>query len=266
MSTIEQLREIEDEAQQVSKLYEIYNEDQRLKSKARRVEFLTTMKYINKYLTKGAKILDVGAGAGEYSLHYAKLGYEVDAIELSQNNIDVFKTKIRDDLNIRLIQGNALDLSVYEDSSFDIVLVFGPLYHLHNEADRQQCIKEAKRVCKENGVIFFAFISNDMVIISEFSTCDSDYFDNDNFDENFKIEDFPFVFFTVDKCRTMLSDGKINIIHEIASDGVSELLGAKINAMSDKGYEKYLQYHYYCCEKSEMLGHSSHLLFIGKKE
>lgn len=37
--------------------------------------------------------------------------------------------------------------------SFDIVLLFGPLYHLKNDADKQKCISEAKRVCKDGGKI-----------------------------------------------------------------------------------------------------------------
>lgn len=61
---------------------------------------------------------------------------------------------------ISLRQGNAIDLSIYDDKIFDIVLLFGPLYHLHKEDDRQKCISEAKRVCKDDGLIFFAFSFN----------------------------------------------------------------------------------------------------------
>ena len=38
----------------------------------------------------------------------------------------------------------------------------------------------------------------------------------------------------------------------------------KINAMDDESYAQYLRYHFYICEKPEMLGMSNHLLFIGK--
>ena len=51
---------------------------------------------------------------------------------------------------------------------------------------------------------------------------------------------------------------------DIASDGVSELLEDKINAMDEESYAQYLRYHFYICEKPEMLGMSNHLLFIGK--
>lgn len=109
--------------------------------------------------------------------------------------------------SVDLVQGNAMDLSRYEDKIFDIVLLFGPLYHLHKEADRQKCIAEAKRVCK---------------------------------------------------------DGGIQIEKEVASDGVSELLEDKINSLDEESFKQYLRYHFYVCEKPEMLGRSNHLLFIGR--
>ena len=58
----------------------------------------------------------------------------------------------------------------------------------------------------------------------------------------------------------------MDILREIAADGVSELLAGTINAMSEASYQEYLKYHFYCCEKPEMLGRSSHLLFVGRRK
>ncbi len=261
-----ELYNITDEIEQIQKTYEIFDEDSRLNhSPAARVEFLTTVRYIERYLTPGAKILDVGAGAGEYSLYFARKGYSVHALELSPNNINAFEKKITDSDDIRLVQGNAVDLGRYADESFDIVLVFGPLYHLHSEADRQRCIAEAKRVCKPGGKLFFAFIGNDMVFLTELCY-QQDYFACGDYDkETFALEDFPFVFHTVPECRKMLQTGGVHILHEVAADGASELLADKINAMDEENYDQYLRYHAYICEKPELLGMSNHLLFVGEK-
>lgn len=257
---------IEDETERIQKTYELFNEDIRLNhSKAARVEFLTNVRYIEKYLTPSAKILDIGAGAGEYSIYFARKGHSVCALELSENNINAFRQKLTPDDKIDLVQGNAVDLSRYEDNSFDIVLLFGPLYHLKKDEDKQKCIAEAKRVCKTTGKIFFAFISNDMVILTEFAY-NSDYFVTGDYDkETFLLEDFPFVFHTVDACRELLAAGKIKVIHEVASDGISELMSDKINEMNEASYEQYLRYHFYICEKKEFLGMTNHLLFVGEK-
>lgn len=262
----EQLSKIENESERVNRTYDIFNEDCRLNhSKAARVEFLTTVRYIEKYLKKGDKILDLGAGAGEYSLFFARKGYDVSALELADANIAAFRKKLAQKDKIDLVQGNALDLSRYADKSFDVVLLFGPLYHLEKDADKQKCIREAKRVCKDDGKLFFAFISNDFIFLTELAY-NADYFGNGDYDkETFRLHNFPFVFHTVDAARKLLWDGGIKILHEVASDGASELLAEKINKMCDDDYAQYLRYHFYTCEKPELLGMTNHLLFVGEK-
>ena len=58
----------------------------------------------------------------------------------------------------------------------------------------------------------------------------------------------------------------MKILNEVASDGMSELLAERINALDEQSYEQYLRYHFYVCEKPEMLGRSNHLLFATEKE
>ena len=256
-----------DDTELVQEVYQRYDEDSRLnKSQAARVEFLTTVRYIEKYLTPGAKILDVGAGAGEYSFYFARKGFHVSALELADANIAAFRAKMTEHDSIDLVQGNALDLSRYASESFDAVLLFGPLYHLHDEADKLRCIEEAKRVCKKGGKIFFAFISNDMVILT-MQQLHSDYLISGDYNkETFRLDDFPFVFHTPDHCRELLGKAGIQICHEVASDGASELLQELVNGLDEASYQQYLRYHFYICEKPEFLGMSNHLLFVGSRE
>ncbi len=255
----------EDDTALVQEVYRRFNEDTRLtKSKAAQVEFLTTVKYIEQYLKPGDQILDIGAGAGAYSLYFAQKGFQVYALELAGSNIAAFRAKLRPELPIDLVQGNALDLSRYGDNSFEIVLLLGPLYHLHNDIDKLQCIAEAKRVCKPGGKIFFAFITNDIVILT-MQQAHLDYLlEGDYNKETFRLDDFPYVFHTLPRCRELLAKGGIRICKEIASDGVSELLADMINGMDDATYQQYLRYHFYTCEKPEHLGMSNHLLFVGE--
>ena len=147
-----------------------------------------------------------------------------------------------------------------------IVLLFGPLYHLHDEADKLQCIKEAKRVCKPEGKVFFAFISNDIVILT-MQQAHPDYLLAGAYDkETFRLYDFPFVFHTVDAARELLQKAGIKVCHQVAADGISELLQETINGLDEASYQQYLRYHFYICEKPEFLGMSNHLLFVGKKK
>ena len=116
--------------------YNQYDEDGRLKRRYGQVEFITTNKYIHKHLKPGDKIIEIGAGTGAYSIPLAKEGYDVTAVELVEHNLDILKSKITDDMDIKAYQGNALDLSRFEDESFDVTLVLGPMYHLFTKEDK----------------------------------------------------------------------------------------------------------------------------------
>ena len=107
--------------------YNKFNEDKRLNTKHGNIEFITAINYINKYIKSGNKILDIGAGTGKYSIYFYNKGYDVTAIELVKHNLRVLQ---KNEPNIKALQGNALDLSIYSDDTFDVTLLFGPMYHL----------------------------------------------------------------------------------------------------------------------------------------
>ena len=94
------------------------DEDSRLRSRHGMVEYLTTMRYIEKYLFPGARIIEIGAGTGRYSHTLAQMGYQVDAVELIQHNIDVFQQNTQAGEQVTIRQGNALDLSGFADESY----------------------------------------------------------------------------------------------------------------------------------------------------
>ncbi|WP_346928671.1 class I SAM-dependent methyltransferase [Clostridium sp.] len=263
---IEDISKIEQESDRVSALYDIFNEGSRLSTKATQVEFLTTVRQIEKHLKPGMKILDLGAGTGEYSLYFARKGFNVTAIELVEKHVMQIKEKVNSSMAIEVFQGNAMDISMIKDKAYDIVLCFGPLYHLSKVEDRMKCIAEVKRVCKDEGKMFFTFISNDMVITTQTMLYDAEFLKGDNYNhDTFKVVDFPFVFHTVDQCRKLLRNSNLKITSEVAADGLSELLADKINNMDEESYKQWLNYHYYCCEKPEFLGASNHLLFVAEK-
>lgn len=171
-------------------------EDKRLQAdKAHQVEFLTTTRYIDKYLKPNDKILEVGAGTGVYSIYYAEKDYEVNSLELVPENINILKSKITKDMNINVTEGTALDLSCYEDNTFDMTLVLGPLYHLYTEEDKKKAIEEALRVTKPNGYLYIAYLTNDSVMLS-YGLKKRHLLDKGLFDENYKFYDKPEEIFT----------------------------------------------------------------------
>lgn len=147
--------------------YSSFNEDARLMSKHGSVEFLTTMRYIDKYIKPDDRVLEIGAGTGRYSHALAHQGYAVDAVELVEHNIEMFRKNIQPDETITVTQGNALDLSDFSDSQYDITLLLGPLYHLYTKEDKRQALSEAIRVTKQGGVIFAAHVISDGCLLDE---------------------------------------------------------------------------------------------------
>ena len=151
--------------QALTNFYSNYDEEGRLLSKHGQVEYLTTMRYIDKYLQPGMRVLEIGAATGRYSHALARQGYQVDAVELIQHNIDIFNTLTQPEENVTIRQGNAMDLSCFADDTFDITLLLGPMYHLFTVEDQLQALKEAIRVTKKGGILFVAYCGNDATMV-----------------------------------------------------------------------------------------------------
>ena len=81
----------------VSSFYDDIDEDSRLNtSRHGQLEYATTMEYIHRYAKLGAKVLEIGAGTGRYSIALAREGYNVTAIELVESNLEVLRKNSSD--------------------------------------------------------------------------------------------------------------------------------------------------------------------------
>ncbi len=121
-----------------------------------------TWRYLDKYLPKRGKILEVGAATGAYTIPLAKKGYSVTAVDLAPKNIEACKKRVAEaglGKNVTCIVADARDLSGIADKNYDAVLTMGPLYHLVFKEDREKTVREAYNRLKPGGIIFSAFIS-----------------------------------------------------------------------------------------------------------
>ena len=249
-----------------------YDEDERLtKDKMHHIEFITTTKYIEKYLKPGDRILEVGAGTGAYSLYYANQGYKVDAIELIQSNIDVMKSKIKDNMDINVIQGNAIDLSMYGDNSFDITLVLGPLYHLFKPEEEEKAISEAIRVTKPKGKILIAFILFDLTVLTwgfQMKNIYDNYGDGKEVSLDFKPNNDEKLIFNMryfDGVKKLMNKFDVKKLTYVATDGVGRAIRDTINEMTEEEYQTFVKYHLSICEREDLIGYSGHILSIVEK-
>lgn len=259
--------------QYIVDFYDHYDEDGRLTSKHGSVEFLTTMRYIERYIKPGDRVLEIGAGTGRYSHALARRGYQVDAVELVAHNIEIFRKNTLPGEQITVTQGNALDLSAFSDGDYDITLLLGPLYHLYTAEDKREALREAIRVTKPGGVVFAAYVISDGCLIDEgfqrgkFSVAEyieAGLLDADTFAAKSGPKDL-FELVRKEDIDALMSSFPVTRLHYVASGGCALLLREAIDSMDDETFELYLKYHFSTCEREDLLGITSHSLDVFRK-
>lgn len=252
--------------------YGAYDEDGRLRSRHGMVEYLTTMRYIEKYLKPGMRILEVGAGTGRYSHTLANMGYSVDAVELVQHNIDVFRENTQPGEPVTIRQGDARDLSAFETGTYDITLVLGPMYHLFSREDKLQALAEAIRVTRPGGTVFVAYCGNESTIL-QFCFLRGMYMEpryRELIDPvTFKANSDPSELFELhrpEEIRELRSHFAVTHLHLVAADGYANYMRPQLAEMEEALYQAYLQYHFATCERQDMIGYSNHMLDIFRKD
>lgn len=251
------------------KYYNKFNEDKRLTHRHGIVEYKTAMKYIHDYLKEmnNPKIIDIGAGTGKYLVALANEGYDVTAVELIKHNLMTLKAK---NSTVKAYQGNAINLSMFEDNSFDMVLLFGPLYHLISKEEKINALLEAKRIVKKGGFILVSYYMNEYAVITH-GFKDNNILDaikNNEIDKDFHITPKETDLYSMVRLEDINELNKLTRLKRIkilAQDGPSDYLRPIINKMDNETFEVYIKYHLSICERSELLGASSHVLDILKK-
>ncbi len=97
--------------------------------------------------------LELGCGNGVVSKWIAKeyLG-NVTGVDVDPEQIELAQRDTIGMPHIRFLEADATKLP-FEDSSFDVVLSFGVLHHIHNWLD---ALKEVKRVLRNKGYFVYA--------------------------------------------------------------------------------------------------------------
>ena len=251
--------------------YNNYDEDGRLLTRYGMVEYITTMKYIEKYLEKGMRILEIGAGTGRYSHTFARKGYAVDSVELIEHNIEIFKKNTLANENITITQGNATNLSDFESDTYDITLLLGPMYHLFDEEDKLKALSEAIRVTKKGGVIFVAYCMGDASVMNFgfvkgeiHNIIEKCMIDTETFDTYSKPWDI-FELYRKEDIDKLRGNFDVTQLHYLATDGYANHCRQTLEEMDEETYNLFIKYHLATCERVDLSGYSNHTLDVFRK-
>ena len=246
--------------------YNKFNEDKRLTRRHGKVEFITSMKYIHKVLENYSdpKILDIGAGTGRYSIALADEGFDVSAIELLKCNLNVLKEKSS---KVKAHLGNALNLGKFKDNSFDVTLLFGPMYHLATKEEKIIALNEAKRVTKPNGTILVAYVMNEYGVLTyafkehNAIECKNDGRLNEQFHCIYSDQDL-YSFVRIEEIDEINNACKLTRKQIISADGPANYMRQTLNQMSDEEFDLFINYHLSTCERLDLIGACAHTVDI----
>ena len=250
--------------------YNKFNEEKRLLRPYGRVEYLTTMKYIEEGISgrEHLRILDVGAGTGRYAVPLSEAGHEVTAIELVNYNLGILKKK---GSSVTARRGNALNLSKYPADHYDIVLELGPLYHLFSFEDKLRVLQEARRVVKPGGLIYAAYCMNEFSVLTYGfkeghvkEVLASGKYSPDF--QSLSTEDDLYSYVRLEEIRALSDAAQLIRIKTVTPDGPANYMRREIEAMDQETFDLFMQYHLATCERPDLLGAAGHTLDILRRD
>ncbi len=250
-----------------------------------KLEWDTTQIFLKKHLPKKGLILDAGAGPGRYTIDLAKKGYDVVLLDFSKGNVELAKTKVKEEKQEKkvkdFIQGTIVNLSQFKDNSFDAVICLGgPLSHV-KENERQKAVNELIRVAKKNAPIFVSVMGKYAILLSAIKRWPEEVKDTNNFKRlSIDGDDYNWGsikssgksisfchFFTVDELEKLFPKNKVKQLEIAGLEGFASAQEKEYAELKDKKIKRnWLEAHEKLCTTRTAADISSHMLIIVKKK
>lgn len=241
------------------------------------LEFDLTLRYFNQYLPAQGHILEIGAATGHYTLELAQRGYTVTAIDLSpvlldENRRQIARAGVEKPVDYKV--ADARDLSAITGTTFDAVLLMGPLYHLIAESDRKLALKQVYDRLKPGGILFSALLSR-YGILGDLIKNNPAWIENQAEVKSFfahgkRPDDFPRGGFRA----YFATVSEISVLHEalgfetLSVAGIEPAISAddeSYNKLAGQQRQYWLDLFYALSTEQSIIGASRHLLYIGRK-
>jgi SAM-dependent methyltransferase len=251
-------------------------ERDRLAAGSSRIEFTRTKELLRRFLPPPpADVLDIGGGPGAYASWLAGESYRVHLVDVLPLHIEQASAAAREPGHAFTVElGDARHLA-HADSSFDAVLMLGPLYHLTAREERIRALAEAKRVLRPDGILAAAAISRFASLLDglesgwlgdpEFDAIvERDLADGQHRNPTDRPEWFTTAFFHhPDELRAEVDEVGLRFHALLGIEGPGWLLWDRWDDRS--GQESILRVARTVEQEPTLLGASSHLLVVAQK-
>lgn len=264
------------EYEDVIRHYETIREENRISSGLGQLELVRTQEVLRRHLPRPpARVLDVGGGTGVHASWLAEDDYDVHVIDLTPRHVE----RIRNDLGSAGVTaeiGDARRLAV-ADHSVDVALMFGPMYHLTDDDDRRQALREAVRVTVPGGLVAVAAISRFASLFDGLARgflfdadfrkiVDRDLAEGQHRNPNDRPHWFTTAFFhDPEQLRGEFEEAGLDVIELVGVEGLAGWLGHLGEKWDSEDGREVILYAARAVESEpSVLGLSGHLLAIGR--
>jgi ubiquinone/menaquinone biosynthesis C-methylase UbiE len=252
----------------------------RLNAGTSQLEMVRTQEIISRYLSKTpSRILDVGAGPGFYSFWLTDLGHEVHLLDPVPKHVE-YARKYAAESHRKISSitvGEARRLE-YESEYFDVVLMFGPLYHLTEKDARLQALREARRVLLKGGMLFCAAVSRYASMLDGYSRdlvsdprfikiMNRDLKDGQHRNKTANLNYWTTAYFhTPDELNKEVKQSGLKLVDTFAIDSFGWLIPDFQEKWQDKAYRDVLLRTIRIVEKdASLMGISAHIMAVATK-
>jgi 2-polyprenyl-3-methyl-5-hydroxy-6-metoxy-1,4-benzoquinol methylase len=122
------------------------------------VEMEVTLRRLARVTRAGDVVAEIGVGSGHCSDFLARRGSHLHLVDISSRLLDAVQEKLRQaGLDGQIVghhQVSGVNLEAMPAECVDVVLLMGPLYHLHTLGEGRGCVEELARILKPSGALF----------------------------------------------------------------------------------------------------------------